>query len=145
MTPVAIAVAPNVRFFSGKQDSFIEFNSQWRRLTAEDAARMHTGYDRTTREPSIGIYIVRRTNGLMRVGFDLWRINANLRPLVVERVENRWRQEAASLSKSLLRSVSRRAHFSKSFAMFEVAPERLEAWQLELESILSNPESYESI
>jgi hypothetical protein len=136
---------PSIRFFADTSESFVQFGDEWRRLTQEDEARMHTGYDRLSHEPSVGIYIVRRPNGLVRVGFDLWKLNANLRPAVIERLENRWRQESASLSKSMLRSTLRRSHFSRSFARFEVSPERLEGWKQELESILSNPDSYEQI
>ncbi len=33
------------------------------------------------------MYIVRRPNGLLRMGFDIWKLNANLRPAVIERME----------------------------------------------------------
>ena len=94
MTPSTAIIAPHVRCYSGKQDAFVQFDSEWRRLTPEDAARSHTGVNRETHEPSVGIYIVRRPNGLFRIGFDLWRIGANLRPSVIERLENCWRQES---------------------------------------------------
>lgn len=145
MTRTAEILAPHVQYFSGRQDSFIQCGSVWHRLTPEDAARSHTVYDRETREPSVGVYVERRPNGLLRIGFDLWKLNANLRPAVIERLENRWRQEAASLSKPMLRSVSRRAHFSKSFMRFEVAPEWIEEWTAELSAVLENPDSYESV
>jgi hypothetical protein len=138
-------VAPHVRCFSGRSDSFILCGSEWHRSTPEDEAHFHTGYDRETHEPSIGIYILRRPNGLVRVGFDLGRIDANLRPAAIERLENRWTQEAASLSKSMFRRVASRAHFSKSFARFEAAPERLEEWKSELASVLSDPASFEPL
>lgn len=137
---------PVVAFYSGRMESFVgDGPGNYRRMTPEDAAKMHTGYDRETHEPNVGIYIVRRPNGLLRIGFDLWKINANLCPAVIERLEKRWRQEAASLSKSMLRHVSHRAHFSKSFARFEVLPERVEPWKDELSAVLSSPESYEPI
>ena len=145
MTPTAAIVAPQVRCFSGRQDSFVQDGERWRRTTPEDEAHFHTGFDHETHEPSVGIYIERRPNGLLRIGFDIWKLSLNLRPAVIERVENRWRQEAASFSKSLLRSTSRRSHFSNSFARFEIAPERLEAWKAELEHVLSNSESYECV
>jgi hypothetical protein len=44
-----------------------------------------------------------------------------------------------------LRHATRRSHFSKSFARFEVAADRLEEWKLELESVLSDPTTYEHI
>jgi hypothetical protein len=138
-------VAPQIRFFSGRSESFIQVGSDWRRCSPEDEAHSFTGYDRTTHEPCVGVYIERRPNTLLRIGFDLWKLNANLRPAAIDRIETRWRREAAGLSKSMLRSVGRRAHFSRSFARFEVAPEHLEAWKAELESILSNPASFEPL
>lgn len=145
MSPSAVILAPHVRCFAGRSESFFQFGSEWRRATSEDEAHQYTGFDRTTREPSVGVYIVRRPNGLMRIGFDLWRLSVNLQPAAIERIENRWRQEALSLSKSMLKSVGRRSHFSKSFARFEISPERIEEWKNELESVLSNPDSYENI
>jgi len=138
-------LSPNIRFFSGRSESFFQFGSEWRRATPEDEAHQFTGFDRATREPSVGVYIVKRPNGLMRVGFDLWRLGVTLQPAAIERLQDRWHQEAGALSKSLLRSAGRRPHFSESFARFEVAAERLEEWKSELSAVLSNPESYERI
>jgi hypothetical protein len=137
--------APTVRFFNGRSECFVQDGSRWRRLTLEEEARDCTGYARETAEPHVGVYVVRRQNGLVRLGLDLWKLSVNLRPAVIEHLERRWRQEAAAFSKSLFRTVGRRVHFSKSFARFEIAPERLEAWKLELESVLSDPDTYESI
>jgi len=146
MTPVVITIAPNVRFFSGRSESFVQDGDRWRRMSPEDEAHFHTGYDRETHEPSVGVYIVRRPNGLFRIGFDIFRLNVNLRPAIVERIESRWQQrEAVNLPKSMLRRVGQRLHFSKSFAQFEISLHRLEEWQSELSAILSNPESYEKI
>jgi len=136
---------PNIRFFSGRSESYFQFGSEWRRATSEDEAKAYSGYDRTTHDPNVGIYITPRPNGLVRIGFDLWKLNANLRPATIERLQNRWRQESTELSKFMLRSAQRRSHFSKSFARFEISPERIEEWKLELESVLSNPDSYETI
>jgi hypothetical protein len=139
-------VAPSrIRFFSGRSESFVQFAGSWRRMTPEDEARSHTGYHRETREPNIGIYVVRRPNGLLRIGFDLWKLGANLRPATIESLDRRWREHAASLSKSRQRSTSRRAHLSKSFASFEIAPECVEKWKAELEVVLSSPDSFEPI
>jgi hypothetical protein len=138
-------VAPQVRIFSGKSDAYFQFGSEWKRATSEDEAHHYTGFDRTTREPSVGVYVERRPNGLVRIGFDVWRLSVNLCPTVIERLQNRWHQEVGALSKSLLRSAQRHSHFSKSFARFEVAPERLEEWKSELAAVLSNPESYQQI
>ncbi len=140
------ACAPTVRFFSGRSESFMQCGSEWRRLTVEDEARHATGCNRETRAASVGVYILPKGNGLVCVGFDLWKIDANLRPSAVEHFESQWRQrEAANLSKSRLRHAQRRSHFSKSFARFEVSPDRLEDWKAELSAVLSNPESYQSL
>ena len=136
---------PLVRFFSGRSQSFVQFGGVWRRMTPEDEARSHTGYDRETHEPNIGIYVIRRPNGLLRIGFDLWKLDMNLRPATIESLERRWREHSASFSKSLKRSTARRAHFSKSFACFEIAPECVEKWNQELEIVLSSPDSFEPI
>ncbi len=66
----------------------------------------------------------------------------SLRPEIVEGMKTRWSAEAASFSKSLLRSALRRCHFSKSFARFEISPEHLERWKEELAAILADPASY---
>ena len=133
---------PPVRFFAGRSDSFVEFGGSWRRMTSEDEAHSHTGYHGETH---IGIYVIRRPNGLLRIGFDLWKLDVNLRPATIESLERRWREHATSLSKSLQRSTLRRGHFSKSFASFEIAPESIEEWKDELETVLSNPDPYESV
>jgi len=140
-----IVCIPVVRFFAGRSESFAQSESGWRRLTSEDEAKMFSGHDRETHEPSIGVYVVRRSNALLCVGFDLWKINLNLSPAAIARIEKRWRQEATGLSKSLLRSAQRRSHFSKSFARFEISPERIEGWKAELESVLSDPASFETL
>lgn len=146
--PISISATflpPNIRFFSGRSESYFQFGSDWRRATPEDEAKGFSGYDRITDEPTVGIYIVRRPNGLLRIGWDLWKLNVNLRPAAVERIERRWRREAQGLSKSMLRSASRRSHFSKSFARFEISPEYLEGWKVELESVLGDPVSFEAL
>ena len=145
MTAIAEIAPPHVRFFTEKSQSFLQFGSEWKRCSPEDEGRLNTGYDRQTREACVGVYIARRPNGLVRVGFDLWRLNVNLSRAAIERIEKRWRQDAASLSKSMLHSVGRRAHFSKSFMRFEISPERLEEWKLELEHVLSNPAAFERL
>jgi hypothetical protein len=138
-------LAPILRFFAGRSESFVQSGSGWRRLTPEDEAKMFSGHDRETRELCIGVYVVRRQNGLLCVGFDLWKLNVNLCPAAIERIKTRWNREATGLSKSLLRSAQRRSHFSKSFARFEVSPEHLEGWKAELESVLSDPASFEPL
>ena len=140
-----IVCIPVIRFFAGRSESFAQSESGWRRLTSEDEAKMFSGHDRETHEPSIGVYVVRRSNALLCVGFDLWKINLNLSPAAIARIEKRWRQESSALSKSMLKSVLRRSHFSKSFAKFEISPERIEEWKSELAAVLSNPESYQGI
>jgi hypothetical protein len=114
-------------------------------MLPEDLAKIHTGRDLHTHEPHLGVFIQRRANGLVRIGFDLWRLDVNLRPAVLERLENLWNREAMGLSTSMRRSVARRVHISKSFARFEVRPETVEAWKAELAAILENPDSFEPI
>jgi hypothetical protein len=138
--------APQVQFFSGRSECFVQDGQRWRRLTPEDESHGFTGFNRETCEASVGVYATKRPNGLVQLGFDLWKLNANLRPAVIERLKNRWQQrEAVNLSKSMLRNVGSRTHISKSFARFEISPERIGQWRAELESVLSNADSYESI
>jgi hypothetical protein len=83
-------------------------------------------------------------NGRVKVGFDLWRLSANLTPAVVARLENLWRSEDAPLfSKAALRTLDRRVHFSASFVTIVTLPERVAFWTDEFASVLSNPDSFE--
>jgi hypothetical protein len=143
--PPATFLPPNVRFFSGRSESFFQHGSEWRRADVEDEAKWFSGYSRETHEPNAGIYIMPRPNGLVRIGWDLWKLNVNLCPAVIARIEGRWRKESAGLSKSMLRSVLRRSHFSKSFMRFEISTDHVEGWKAELESLLSDPASYEPL
>lgn len=138
-------LSPSVRFFAGRSQSFVQCGTEWHRLTSEDEARLATGFARESREPNVGVYVARRPNGLVRLGFDLARLDLKLTPAAIERLEGRWRGEASNFSKPLYRATLRRTHFSRSFTQFEVAPERVEGWKLELESVLSDPNTYESI
>jgi len=135
-----------IRFYSGRQESFIgDGPNCWRRMTPEDAARLHTGFDHETREPHVGIYISSQ-NGRAKIGFDLWRLGLNLAPAALARLEARWRSDDAVLfSQTALRTIHRKVHFSKSFATVVTMPERVEWWRAELESLLVNPESYEQL
>jgi hypothetical protein len=140
---IRTSVPPLVHFFSGRSESFVQFGGGWRRMTPEDEARARTGYHPITGVSSVGVSVVRRPNGLVRVAFDLMRLDLNLHPSAIEHLQSRWKNEAAKFSKSLQRSTSRCAHFSKSFASFEIAPESIEEWKGELEAALSNLDSYE--
>jgi hypothetical protein len=139
-------VAPVVCFYSGRQETFLSDGpSQWRRMTPEDSAKAHTGFDITTREPHLGVFIVPVGNGLRRIGFDVINLDLNIRDSTMARLEARWREEAASLPKTQLRHLLRRAHFARSFARFELQPDSVERWKDELECVLTNPESYEPL
>jgi len=138
-------IPPRVSFISRRPGMFTMIGSEWHHLTIEDEAHSQTGMSHETKEPSVGVFIGRRQNGLLKLGFDLARIGVNLRQEVVKQMEQRWRDQAAKFSKPLFRSVQRRAHFSRSFAQFEIAPERVEQWRGELSAILENPASYEPI
>jgi hypothetical protein len=148
MTTTAFLIPPTVRIFSGRSESFVQSGpgSQWIRLTAEDESKRATGHNRETKAPSIGVYVLPPKNGRVKVGFDLWRLSANLAPAVLARLENRWRSEDAPLfSKTALRSLDRKVHFSKSFATIITLPERVAFWTDELVSVLSNPDSFEPL
>jgi hypothetical protein len=142
----ASLVAPRVKFYSGRQDTFLSDGpSRWRRMTPEDSAKAHTGYDIATREPHLGVFIVPVGNGFRRIGFDVIRLDLNIRDSTRARLEQRWREQSASLPKTQLRHLLRRAHFARSFARFEVQPESVEEWKHELECVLTNSESFEPL
>jgi hypothetical protein len=134
-----------VRFFEEPSGNAIIGPVGWRRTTPEDDAHYHTGYPLGTQKPNLGISIVPRANGLVRIAFDLIRIDFNLRASVIEELRNHWLSQSAGLSKPLLKSASRRAHFSKTFASFEVEPSRLDGWKRKLSIILSDPKNFDLI
>jgi hypothetical protein len=145
MSTTAFHIAPTVRVFSGRSESFIQSGpgSAWIRLTAEDEAKRATGHDRETKAPSVGVYVIRTSSGRVKVGCDLWRLSANLTPAVVTRLGNLWRTEDAPLfSKTGLRTLDRKVHFSLSFVTVVTLPERVAFWTDELVSVLSNPDSF---
>lgn len=148
LVPISTAPAiasPSVRIFTGRSESFVQCGSQWHRLTAEDEAKMHTGYSRDAHAPNVGIYIF-ESNGRAKIGFDVWKLGVNLTPAVLERLETQWRSDDAALfSKRALRTIGRKVHISKSFVTIMTLPERIEYWRAELESILSDPHSFERI
>lgn len=145
---MSATASPTVRIFSGRSESFTQADpgATWVRLTAEDEAKRATGTNRETKVPSIGVYVIRTGSGRVKVGFDLWRLSANLTPAVLTRLENRWRSEDAPLfSKTGLRSLNRKVHFSRSFVTVITLPERVAFWTDEFVSVLSNPDSFEPL
>jgi hypothetical protein len=148
MTTTAFHIAPIVRVFNKRSESFIQSGpgSAWHRLTVEDEAKYATGHDRETKAPSVGVYIIRTNSRRLEVGCDLWRLSANLTQGVVTRLENLWRTEDAPLfSKTALRALDRKVHFSASFVTIVTLPERVAFWTDELVSVLSNPDSFEPL
>jgi hypothetical protein len=145
ISPAAITTPPTVKIYSGRQESFYANGPHdWRRMTAEDTAKAHTGYDSQTPEPRLGVYILPRPNGLVRMGDNI-KLAVNVREDVLERMAARWREQVATLPKTQLRRLLNRAHFCRTFVRFDTQPESVDGWTRELESILSNPESYEPI
>ncbi len=148
MTTTAFHIAPVVRVFNKRPESFVQSGpgSTWIRLTAEDEAKRATGHNRETKAPSIGVYVIRTNGGRVKVGFDLWRLAANLTQAAVTRLANLWRTEDAPLfSKTALRALDRKVHFSASFVTVVTLPERVAFWTDEFVSILSNPDSFEPL
>jgi hypothetical protein len=148
MNTTELSIPPIVRVFSGKSESFVQSGpgSTWHRLTVEDEAKRATGHNRDTKAPSIGVYILPPKTGRVKVGFDLWRLSANLTRPVLTRLENRWRFDDAPLfSKTALRTLDRRVHFSASFVTVVTLPERVAWWTDEFVSVLSNPDSFEPL
>ncbi len=148
MSATAFLIPPTVYVFNRRSESFIQSGpgSTWHRLTAEDEAKRATGHNRETKEPSIGVFVFPPRNGRVKVGFDLWRLSANLRLDVLARLENRWRSDDAPLfSKAALRALDRKVHFSSSFVTIVTLPERVAFWTDEFVSVLSNPGSFEPL
>jgi hypothetical protein len=148
MSATAFHIAPFVRVFNKRSESFVQAGpgSAWHRLTAEDEAKRATGHNRETKEPSIGVYVLPPKNGRVKVGFDLWRLSANLKPAILKQLENLWRSEDAPLfSKTALRALDRKVHFSASFVTVVTLPERVAFWTDEFVSVLSNPDSFEPL
>jgi hypothetical protein len=141
-----IFVVPKVRFFSGRQSTFIgDSGSSWHRMTAREKTLGATGYDRDTHEPHLGISIESVSNGLKRIEFDISRLNLKLGPAVPARLRQFWLERNGDFSPTQIRHLIRRAHFSDTFARFEVRTNDIAEWRYELESILSGPEAYELI
>jgi hypothetical protein len=117
MNTTTFHIPPIVRVFSGRSESFVQSGpgSAWQRLTNEDEARRATGHNRETKVPSVGVYVIRTNGGRVKVGFDLWRLSANLTPAALARLENRWRSDDAPLfsrppfARSIARCISRKA------------------------------------
>ena len=144
--PAPIA-PPAVRFYERPSNSYVQMpGGTWHRLDAQDESHFGTGYDRATHEAKIGIYVLRKSADRIKIGCDLARVDVNLKPAVLEKLEEQWKSgDAALFSKSALRNVSRKIHFSRSFVTIICLPERLNFWRSELESILSNPFSFDPI
>jgi hypothetical protein len=148
MSAIAFNIPPSIRVFSGRSESFIQSGPgfTWIRLTPEDDAKRATGYNRDTRAPNVGVYVIRAGSGRVKVGFDLWRLSANLTRAVLTRLENLWRSEDAPLfSKTAHRTLDRKVHFSASFVTIVALPERVAFWTDEFVSVLSNPDSFEPL
>jgi hypothetical protein len=136
--------APSVEFFSGRQEAFVGTpGDSWHRVTPKEAANDFTGRDRDSHEPRIGVFIAPRSNGMVQVGFDLWRLDRNLTEPTCQRLRELFAIRSAGWSKPEHRYSRHRAHFSKSFAEFVVRREDVDAWKDELSGVLSNPGSFE--
>jgi hypothetical protein len=145
MTLSAEIAAPHVQCFSGQQHSFIQCGSEWHRMTPRDEAHAHTGQDRQTGELNIGVFIERRPGDRVIIGFDVFRTGLRLKREVTERLDLKWQEEVATLPSRTLRHLSRKAHFSLSFAEIPTTAARVEYWQGEIERALSDPGSYEQL
>jgi hypothetical protein len=138
-------IAPSVEFFSGRQESFVGDPGSWHRVTAREAAQMHTGGSHATGDRHLGVFVIPISNGLIRVGLDLWRLDMNLRPPTVERLERRLRSLSAKLTKSQLRYFDRHTHISRTVVDVVVMAEEVDAWKDELSGVLTDPGSFEAL
>jgi hypothetical protein len=143
---VTTLMAPSIEFFSGRQEAFLKDSvGSWHRLTAQEAAKEFTGRDRDSRELRIGVFVSPRSNGMVQIGFDLWRLDSNLTESAREHLRKLHVSRSSGWSKSDLRYSRDRVHFSKSFAEFVVREEHVNVWKDELAQVLSDPGSFEAI
>jgi hypothetical protein len=139
-------IAPSIEFFSGRQEAFVKDSvGSWHRLTAQEAAKEFTGRDRESRELRVGVFVSPRSNGMVQLGFDLWRLDSNLTESTCEHLRKLHVSRSSGWSKAELRYSRDRAHFSKSFAEFVVRQDDLDAWKDELTNVLSAPGSFEPL
>jgi hypothetical protein len=141
-----IPTAPFVEFFSGRQEAYVGVPGlSWRRVTPKEAAHSFTGRDRDSHEPRVGVFIAALPGDIVRIGFDLMRLDVNLTESTRERLHALYATRSAKWSKAELRRTRDRVHFSKSFAEFVVREEHVNVWKDELAQVLSDPGSFEAI
>jgi hypothetical protein len=141
----AVAVnrfSPRISFHGPRSSRYyVQDGNAWRPMSASEGAKRCTGFDPTTHELHIGVFIRNYPNEYAVVGFDLFKTDLMLRAEALARLESRWREEAVSLSKRL----RDKAHFSTSFVEVPTTRDRVEHWRSEVEAVLGDPESYEHI
>jgi hypothetical protein len=141
-----ILPAPSIEFFSGRQEAFVKDSvGAWHRLTAQESAKEFTGRDKDSRELRIGVFVSPCSNGMVQLGFDLWRLDSNLTESTCEHLRKLHVSRSSGWSKSELRYTRDRVHFSKTFAEFIVRHEELDEWKEELSRTLSDHASFEAI
>lgn len=145
MSTTITFAAPSVEFFAGRQETFERTpNGSYRRMTAKDAANLHTGSS-SDGQSHVGVFFSPRQNGMVEVGFSLWRLAANLTPATCEQLREHFVSRSRAWSKSELRYSRDRVHFAKTFAEFVVREGEVDEWKVELSVVLSDPGSYEAI
>lgn len=143
---VTVLAAPSIEFFSGRQESFVKDSvGSWHRLTAQEAAKEFTGRDRDSHELRIGVFVSPRSNGMVQLGFSLWRLDKNLAEPTREHLRELHASRSSGWSHDELRYSRSRVHFSKTFAEFVVRHEDLDDWKDELSRVLCDPASFEAI
>jgi hypothetical protein len=132
--------APHITFYGPRvQKHHIPNGTAWSPLSPESKARRSTGFDPTSRELHVGVFVRNSPNEWAVVGFDLFKTDLTLRAEALARLESKWREEAVSLPKRL----RDKAHFARSFAEVPASRERTEQWKSELEAVLGDATSYE--
>jgi hypothetical protein len=143
MNSALLNTFPRVTFYTAPSKLYVEDRSRWRRMTPEEDARAHTGYDRETREPQVGVAIRHRQNGRYHFSVDLWRVNLKFREDALEPLAARWREEITSLPKTIRQKLA--FSWSASILELEAMPPYVDGWRAELERVLSDPRTYERI
>lgn len=120
----------------------VRFISEGRRSAS--AAFYATGRSRESGEMTVCVGLRKRHNGLIEVSFDLWRLDSDLSPETINRLEQQWLSLCASLPRSVQRKIGY-ASFGRCFSTFHIPIEQAEDWRSFLGAVLSDASSYTPI
>lgn len=120
----------------------VKFISEGRRSAT--AAFYATERNRDSGEMTVCVGLRNRHNGLIEVSFDLWRLDSDLSPETINRLEQQWLSLCASLPHSVQRKIGY-ASFGRCSSSLHIPIEQAEDWREFLQGVLSDPASYVDI